>query len=191
MKRILILAGLVCSLSSSADIFSERHGEVFQATREGPGTIAMVPVVLGVVLLPTAPVMFPLAAALAIVDEGVVSPTVDLICLPWDLSCPQHGFYVRVVDELGIPVGGATISGRWSTGIHCGRLENFVTNDSGEIYKTRLSPNYGIIVESVEIDGRVVLSNANIHIRPTTIEPSSDGRLIYELVIHKEGAKQQ
>lgn len=191
MKRRLILAVLVCSLSSFGDIFSERHGEVFQATREGPGAIAMTPLLVGIYLFPTAPVMFPLSVALAIVDEGVVSPTVDLICLPWDLSCSHHGFYIRTVDENGVPVIGVKLIGQWSTGIHCGRLENFITNDVGEIYKTRMSPNYCIRVESIEIDGHIVLWNANIHIRPTNIEPSSDGRLVYEIVIPKEGAKQQ
>jgi len=34
-----------------------------------------------------------------------------VVCLPYDLSLPHHGFYIRIVDEDGNPIPGARISG--------------------------------------------------------------------------------
>jgi hypothetical protein len=37
MKRMMILITMMLPLMTFASLFSERSGEIFQATREGPG----------------------------------------------------------------------------------------------------------------------------------------------------------
>ena len=37
MKRLMIVIAMMVPLMTPASLFSERSGEIFQATREGPG----------------------------------------------------------------------------------------------------------------------------------------------------------
>ena len=53
----------------------------------------------------------PLALPAYIVDECVMSPLTDIVCLPYDLCQPNHGFYIRIVDEDGKPVPNMRVSG--------------------------------------------------------------------------------
>ena len=59
----------------------------------------------------------PLALPAYIVDECVMSPLTDIVCLPYDLCQPNHGFYIRIVDEDGKPVPNVRVSGGVDTGM--------------------------------------------------------------------------
>jgi hypothetical protein len=139
-------------------MLSPRSGELFQTTKMGTGVLAsscVFPTVLGwfyvqkghLLGLPVAIVSSPLAIVAPILDLGVVSPLTDLVCLPYDLSQPQHGFYIRIVDEEGKPIPGAHISGSvendedmhlLSTTDLCG-----TTDEAGEFYVGRLFKCHG------------------------------------------------
>ena len=45
-----------------------------------------------------------------------MSPLTDIVCLPYDLCQPNHGFYIRIVDEDGKPVPNVRVYGGVGTG---------------------------------------------------------------------------
>ena len=150
---VVLLASGGCQSMKENGMFSPRSGELFQTTKMGTGVVAsscVFPMLLGslymqkgdLIGLPIAIVSSPFAIVAPILDLGVVSPLTDLICLPYDLSQPQHGFYIRIVDEDGKPIPGVHITGSvendedshlLSTTDLCG-----TTDEAGEFYVGRL-----------------------------------------------------
>ena len=124
-KAILGLSlTLVMALTGcKTGMFAPRTGQLFQTTRMCPGPGSFVytaPLMVGVWgvqksggewTIPIGIVGLPIAAAGFVVDECVVSPLVDLVCLPYDLCQPKRSFYIRVVDEFGKPISGVKVWG--------------------------------------------------------------------------------
>ncbi len=159
LAAVALLASGGCQSMKENGMLSPRSGELFQTTKMGTGVLAsccVFPTVLGwfyvqkgdLLGLPIAIVSSPFAIVAPILDLGVVSPLTDLVCLPYDLSQPQHGFYIRIVDEDGKPIPGAHISGSvenndqdmhlLSTTDLCG-----TTDEAGEFYVGRLFKCHG------------------------------------------------
>lgn len=124
MKKLMMIALCVAVLSGcKTGMFAPRSGQLFQTTRMCPGPGSLVytaPLMMGVWgvqkrggewTIPIGIVGIPIAATGFVVDECVVSPLVDLVCLPYDLCQPKRSFYIRVVDEFGQPVPGAKVRG--------------------------------------------------------------------------------
>ena len=140
----------LCGCKSS--FLAPRTGEYFQTTRMGPGNSAcayMLPLTAGggclmsedlVVLgIPLVAVGIPVAGVGVVADVCVASPIVDLVCLPYDLCQPSHGFYIRIVDENGRPVSGATVEGTLTHGFDMNADISGTTDELGELYVSRLS----------------------------------------------------
>ena len=142
-----------CADMKENGMLSPRSGELFQTTRMGPGKVTECCSALtvggmfafsegrpGGLLI--AIIGLPFAVPALVLDEMVVSPLTDIVCLPYDLSCPNHGFYIRIVDEDGKPVPGLEVSGgvgnRASEFDFFGTSISGKTDDSGEIYVSRL-----------------------------------------------------
>lgn len=158
LAAVALLASGGCKSMKENGMLSPRSGELFQTTKMGTGVVAsscVFPTLLGwfyvqkgdLLGLPVAIISSPLAIVAPILDLGVVSPLTDLVCLPYDLSQPQHGFYIRIVDEDGKPIPGARISGSvendedmhlLSTTDLCG-----TTDEAGEFYVGRLFKCHG------------------------------------------------
>ena len=134
-------------------MLSPRSGELFQTTKMGTGVVAsscVFPTALGwlsmqkghLIGLPVAIIFSPFAIVAPVLDLGVVSPLTDLACLPYDLSQPQHGFYIRIVDEDGKPIPGAQISGSVENDGYGHLLSTTdlsgTTDEAGEFYVGRL-----------------------------------------------------
>ena len=96
MKRLMIVIAMMVPLMTPASLFSERSGEIFQATREGPGELALGLIYVGVFIPPVGIATVPAGIAVAAVDELVVSPVVDLCCLPYDLAQPRPALVLLV-----------------------------------------------------------------------------------------------
>ena len=153
LAAVVLLVSGGCQSMKENGMLSPRSGELFQTTKMGTGVLAsscVFPTVLGwfyvqkghLIGLPVAIICSPFAIVAPVLDLGVVSPLTDLACLPYDLSQPRHGFYIRIVDEDGKPIPGAHITGSvendedmhlLSTTDLCG-----TTNKSGEFYVGRL-----------------------------------------------------
>ena len=141
----------LCGCKSS--FLAPRTGEYFQTTRMGPGNSVCaygLPFIAGagclmsggpaVVLgIPLVAVGIPVAGVGFVADVCVASPIVDLICLPYDLCQSNHGFYIRIVDENGLPVPGATVEGTLNHGFHMDADISGTTDELGELYVSRLS----------------------------------------------------
>ena len=147
---ILLLAAVVGGCKSS--IVAPRTGEYFQATRMGPGCCMCLygGLFLGGAMLasegdcpvlgvPICIIGAPIAAAGFVADECVLSPLVDILCLPYDLCQPNHGFYIRIVDEEGNPLPGVAIEGTVDHGFHMYADISGKTDAAGEFYVNRLS----------------------------------------------------
>ena len=146
---VLSLALMVALTGCKTGMFAPRTGQLFQTTRmcPGPGSyVYTAPLMLwvwgvqkrgGEWTIPIGIVGIPIAAAGFVVDECVVSPLVDLVCLPYDLCQPKRSFHIRVVDEFGQPVPGAKVRGSFSkyVGSYCTGTEKFseTTDAAGEI----------------------------------------------------------
>ena len=96
------IAGMLAGCKSG--VLAPRSGELFQTTRMGPGKVtkACCGLTLGGLFIASegrpagylvAIAGLPLAIPALIVDECVVSPLTDIVCLPYDLCQPNHGFY--------------------------------------------------------------------------------------------------
>ena len=96
MKKRTIIIMMLAPLIAWASLFSERSGEIFQATREGPGELALGLFCVGVLVPPIGLATVPAGIAVAAVDELVVSPVVDLCCLPYDLAQPRPALVLLV-----------------------------------------------------------------------------------------------
>ena len=140
-------------LLSNDGMLAPRSGEVFQTTRMGMGKGAKACSFLtagGLIAVsegrpigwPFAIIGLPFAAVGFVLDEVIVSPLTDLVCLPYDLMQPNHGFYIRIVDEEGKPLPQVRIEGYvknqdselpWEKKRFSGE-----TDDAGEFYVSRL-----------------------------------------------------
>ena len=158
LAAVALLASGGCQSMKENGMLSPRSGELFQTTKMGTGVVAsccVFPTAMGwlamqeghLIGLPVAIIFSPFAIVAPVLDLGVVSPLTDLVCLPYDLSQPQHGFYIRIVDEEGKPIPGARISGSvendedmhlLSTTDLCG-----TTDEAGEFYVGRLFKCHG------------------------------------------------
>ena len=139
MKRVMIVITMMLPLMTFASLFSERSGEIFQATREGPGELSLGLFYVGVLIPPVGLATVPAGIAVAAVDELVVSPVVDLCCLPYDLAQPRHGFVLRVRDADGKPVAGARFFANMSTRSHIEDVIRETTDEKGEIFIPKLN----------------------------------------------------
>ena len=150
---VVLLVSGGCQSMKENGMLSPRSGELFQTTKMGTGVVAsscVFPTLLGwyyvqegdLIGLPIAIVSSPFAIVASILDLGVVSPLTDLACLPYDLSQPQHGFYIRIVDEDGKPILGAKISGSVENDgdLHLLSATDLsgTTDEAGEFYVGRL-----------------------------------------------------
>ena len=93
-------------------------------------------VVLGI---PLVAVGIPVGGVGFVADVCVASPLVDLACLPYDLCRPNHGFYIRIVDENGRPLPGVKVEGVLKHGFEMKADISGTTDESGELYVSRLS----------------------------------------------------
>lgn len=151
---VALLAAGGCQSMKENGMLSPRSGELFQTTKMGTGVVAsscVFPTALGwlamqeghLIGLPVAIIFSPFAIVAPVLDLGVVSPLTDLACLPYDLSRPQHGFYIRIVDEDGKPISGVHISGSVENDEDDIRLLSTtdfsgMTDEAGEFYVGRL-----------------------------------------------------
>lgn len=151
---VALLAAGGCQSIKENGMLSPRSGELFQTTKMGTGVVAsccVFPTAMGwlamqeghLIGLPVAIIFSPFAIVAPVLDLGVVSPLTDLACLPYDLSQPQHGFYIRIVDEDGKPISGVHISGSVENDdedFHLLSTTDFsgMTDEAGEFYVGRL-----------------------------------------------------
>ena len=153
LAAVVLLVSGGCQSMKENGMLSPRSGELFQTTKMGTGVLAsscVFPTVLGwfyvqkghLIGLPVAIIFSPFAIVAPVLDLGVVSPLTDLACLPYDLSQPQHGFYIRIVDEEGKPIPGARISGSVENDEDMHLLSTTdlsgTTDEAGEFYVGRL-----------------------------------------------------
>jgi len=188
MKRLLMTTiAASASIMAQAAFDSPRSGEIFQTTREGPGELSigcmyfgmLIPVVGWVTLLPA-------GIAIGAVDELVVSPTIDLVCLPYDLMQARHGFTIRVRDTEGKPVHGAEFFANMSTG---GLIEDVVrerTDGNGEIVVSKLN-RVSLKYVSIKKDGYYHYREYDgpYHI-VDDIKPDADERLVLDFVMKRK-----
>ena len=139
MKRLIVVIAMTLSLMTFGSLFSDRSGELFQATREGPGELSLGLFYIGLLIPPIGLATVPAGIAVGAVDELVVSPVVDLCCLPYDLVQPRHGFVLRVRDADGNPVPGARLFANMSTRSLIEDVIRETTDENGEILISKLN----------------------------------------------------
>ncbi len=195
-KSILtvLAAGLVLA-GCKTGMLAPRTGELFQTTRMCPGPGSQVytaPLMIwvwgvqkrgGEWTIPIGIVGIPIAAAGFVVDECVVSPLVDLVCLPYDLSITKRCIYIRIVDEFGTPVTGVKVRGwikkidyLWSGHEDLSRT----TDDAGEIE----------LEAPFDIKGHIFVSHPDCaswwngkDLNIADSNPGSDGRIVFQFVL--------
>ena len=133
MKKRTVFIMMMAPLIALGSLFSDRSGEIFQATREGPGELSLGLFYIGLLIPPIGLATVPAGIAVGAVDELVVSPVVDLCCLPYDLVQPRHGFVLRVRDADGNPVPGARLFANMSTRSLIEDVIRETTDENGEI----------------------------------------------------------
>ena len=186
MKRLLVTSITMASIMAQAAINSPRSGEIFQTTREGPGLYAPVYVLYGLFTPVVGWVtLLPAGIAIGVVDELVVSPAIDLVCLPYDLMQPHHGFTIRVRDAEGEPVKGAKFSAEmetaatWIQGSVCE-----VTDARGEIYVSKLNR---VVLKQITIEKDGYYSYGDWNGRKIdNIKPDAEGRLVLDFVMKRK-----
>ena len=189
-KAILPIIGIYSVISASAAVFEPRSGELFQTTRNGPGEIALYQLVFGAFTFPIGLPLIITGGTCAIVDELVVFPVIDLVCLPYDLSQPRHGYFIRVTDDDGNPLEGVKFSVLSHDGAFLGRIDK-VTDERGEIYVSRLAQSHYIDDVYMSKDG-FYDSNSTVNwhakrlsFRPSKAKPGEDGRIVWDLKLRK------
>ena len=196
-KAILVATIALATMFSGCKtgMLAPRSGELFQTTRMGPGKVTMVCSAYTIVgfiaasegvtdMIPVAIARLPIAVPAIVWDECIVSPLIDLVCLPYDLCQPNHGFYIRVVDESGSPVPNMKIDGCVYRGEFKGLTLSIdgVTDAAGEFYVPRLfnlggdfrasAPGYmpWFFPRGIKLDG---------------VKPEADGRIVIQFVARK------
>lgn len=184
-------------ISPGRGMLAPRSGELFQTTRMGvgEGTCCFSGLTIGglrmwfeagqpVYGIPFAVIGLPFAVTGFVVDECVVSPLTDLVCLPYDLCQPNHGFYIRLVDETGKPVPNAKISGEVRngacTGIPFETSFDGTTDVNGEYFVSRLCAPEGFV--GVSAAG---YRSRHYSIEFSDMKKDADGRLVLECVLVK------
>jgi len=192
MKRwISMVFVVIVLLSATTKLFgafdSPRSGEIFQTTREGPGEVAMGLIGYGMIIPPLGIVSIPAGIAVAAVDELVVSPVIDLVCLPYDLMQERHGFVIRVRDYDGKPVEGASF---WSWLSANSLLDDTIketTDENGEIFVPKLNKASFSRVEirkSGFYDYRE--HDGEQHYKVYEKDPGDDGRIVFDFTIKRK-----
>ena len=199
IKVTAIAAMALCLAGCKSGMLAPRSGELFQTTRMGPGKATEACCMVSVWGLFAASERhsfgylvalagLPLALPAYIVDECIMSPLTDIVCLPYDLCQPNHGFYIRIVDEDGKPVPNMRVYGSVDTGID-NLLEldessfDGKTDDAGEFLVSRLfgkptgsfhasAPGYMTMYwgRKIKLDG---------------VKPEADGRIVLQYVVKK------
>ena len=197
--RVGAVAAMLCLAGCKSGMLAPRSGELFQTTRMGPGKATESCCMVSVWGLFAASeghsfgylvalAGLPLALPAYIVDECVMSPLTDIVCLPYDLCQPNHGFYIRIVDEDGKPVPNMRVYGSVDTGMDS-LLEldessfDGKTDDAGEFLVSRLfgkpkgsfrssAPGYmpWYWGRKIKLDG---------------VKPEADGRIVLQYVVKK------
>lgn len=190
-KAVLTIIGIYSFVSASAGVFEPRSGELFQTTRNGPGDVAMFQFALGALTFPVGLPLIITGSACALVDELVIFPVVDLVCLPYDLSQPRHGYFIRVTDDDGNPLEGVKLSAYCGNGgMFSGRIDE-VTDERGEIYVSRLENNHYLNSVYLSKDGfydsneHVNWHAAKLSFSPSKAKPGEDGRIVWDLKLRK------
>ena len=186
----------LCLAGCTSGVLAPRSGELFQTTRMGPGDATAVcsSITIGGLFAVSeghpvgwlfAVVGLPFAVPAFVLDECVVSPLTDLVCLPYDLCQPNHGFYIRVADEDGTPVPNMKIEGYVKSKNEYspfGSSIDGVTDSAGEFYVSGLfnlkgnfrasAPGYmpWYFSKKIKLDG---------------VKPEADGRIVLQYVVKK------
>lgn len=184
---VLLLAVAVGGCKNT--MFAPRTGEIFQTTRMGPGFGAfayMLPTVFGLGIaaeadcpilgIPIAILGLPIAAVGFVADECVVSPIVDMICLPYDLCQSNHGFYIRIVDEDDCPLSEVSLEGTLIHDLGWDAEFSGRTNSAGEFYVSRLSFERGWFRGHME--GRPDWWDTR-SVKAEELKPGPDGRYVF------------
>ena len=194
--RAVAEAAMLCLAGCKNGVLAPRSGELFQTTRMGPGeaTIVCSYVTLGGLFAASeghpagllfAVVGLPFAVPAFVLDECVVSPLTDLVCLPYDLCQPNHGFYIRIVDEDGRPVSNMKIRGYVKNRRDSSLFESSFdgeTDAAGELYVSRLFNLKGNFRASAP--GYMPwFSRRNIKL--DGVKPEADGRIVLQYVVRK------
>ncbi len=186
MKRRMILIAMTVPCVAFSHLFSERSGEIFQTTREGPGEVSVGLIGVGILIPPLGLVTLPAGVAVGAVDELAVSPAVDLLCLPYDLSRPRHGFVLRVRDAGGDPVAGASVFANMEARGALGHVIRDTTDENGEIFVSKLNH---VSFNRVEISAEGYYDYREYdgpwH-RVCERRPDADGRIAFDFVAKKK-----
>ena len=186
MKRLMIIIAAMVPLMSTARLFSERSGEIFQATREGPGELTLGLVYAGLLVPPLGLATIPAGIAVGAVDELVISPVVDLCCLPYDLAQPRHGFVLRVRDADGKPVSGASFFANMSTRSLIEDVIRETTDENGEIFVPKLN-RVALKYVTISADGYYEYREYDgpwhcVYEK----QPGEDGRIVLDFVMKRK-----
>ncbi len=178
-------------------MLAPRSGEIFQTTRMGVGKgaeafsflmdgglMAMsggnpIGILFGI---PLVVIGLPIEAAGVVLDEMIVSPLTDLVCLPYDLTLPNHGFYIRIVGEDGKPLPHVKIEGY----VKNRETERFSgeTDDAGEFYIDRLHNLTGSFRATAR-GYKPWYESRDIKLDLSKKDP--DGRIVIEYALQKSG----
>lgn len=196
MKVTAVAAVALCLAGCKNGVLAPRSGELFQTTRMGPGDVTIVcsyVTIAGLfaasegheIGLLFAVVGLPLAVPAFALDECVVSPLTDLVCLPYDFCQPNHGFYIRVVDESGRPVPDMKIEGGVKSKkkyLPFGSTFDGMTDSAGEFYVSGLFNLRGHFRASVP--GYMPWFYPR-KIKLDGVKPEADGRIVLQYVARK------
>ena len=192
--RITLVSSLALATMFSGcktGLFAPRSGELSQTARLCPGAglyISPAPLMVwvwgvqkrgGEWTIPIGIVGLPIAAVGFVVDECVVSPLVDLVCLPYDLCQPYHGCYLRIVDEDGRPVQGAKIHGHFDL---VGKAFSGTTDAVGEFKINRLHDVKGHFWASCDNHASWYQSR---DFDVANAKAESDGKIVFQYTLSK------
>ena len=192
---VLSLALMVALTGCKTGMFAPRTGELFQTTRNGPGLCADVfgaPLGLGIwgaqksgyewMIVFVVPGL-PLAAVGFVADVCVISPLVDIVCLPYDLCQPYHGCYLRIVDEDGRPVQGAQIHAKIHGDVDLGgNVFSGTTDAAGEFKINRLHDVNGYFWASC--DNHASWFHCS-HFNTVNAKTEPDGKIVFQFTLSK------
>lgn len=186
MKKTGIAVAALAPMLAFGGMFSGRSGEIFQTTREGPGVVSLGLIYIGVMVPPVGILTVPAGIAVGLVDELVISPAVDLVCLPYDLLQPHHGFVVRMRDADGQPVAGAKVHAQLQTGGHMGGVIKGTTDAKGELFVSKMNKvtfNYLHVQAEGCHDYREYTGNNH---KVDKSLAGADGRIVFDFVIKRK-----
>ena len=190
-KCIKVVFLVILTISATTKLLgafsSPRSGEIFQTTREGPGKVSLGLIFSGVILPPLGFVTIPVGIVVGAVDELVVSPVIDLVCLPYDLMQERHGFVIRIRDTDGRPVAGASLWADLSTRSPIGDTISRTTDENGEIFVSKLNKASFSRVEITK-DGfyKYREHDGNRWYKVYEKEPCADGRIVFDFTLKRK-----